>query len=79
MYEKSKTVLNKSVYDNFYFSIKKRVTNKLNDGFFVFYGYGELFNKIIMFDDHSLGLIQKNILQNKNTLIDKTDLSFDRS
>ena len=77
MYDKNKTILNKNIYDNFYNSIKKRITNKINGGFFNFYGYGELFNKLIVFNDDSLKLIQQNLLKNKNTIMDKTDLNFD--
>ena len=77
LYEKNKTILNKNTYDSFYLSIKKRVTNNINNGFFNFYGYGELFNRLIIFNDSSLELIQKNLLMNKNIIINKTDLNFD--
>lgn len=76
-YENNKTTLNKSNYDNFYVSIKKRVTDKNNDGFFNFYGYGELFNKLFIFNEDSLELIQNDILKNKTTIINKTDIDFD--
>lgn len=76
-YEKDNTILSKSLYDNFYTKIKKRIANKKYDGFYNFYGYGELFNKIFIFSKQSINQIQNDILKNKLTLANKTDINFD--